>query len=102
MPTYDYSSTFIQDIRGLTNQDYARFMAALRLFIQDLQAMEAGHRTTFRRGLRVKGVKGAPGVFEMTWAPDGRATFTWGDPIRKQSRHIQWRRCGGHEIFARP
>ena len=102
MPTYDYSSTFIQDIRRLTDQDYARFMVALRLFIQDLQAMEAGYRTTFRRGLRVKGVKGATGVFEMTWAPDGRATFAWGNPIRKGNRHVQWRRCGGHDVLARP
>ena len=46
-------------------------MVALRLFIQDLQAMEAGHQTAFRRGLRVKGVKGATGVFEMTWPPTG-------------------------------
>ena len=102
MPTYDYSSTFIQDISRLTDQDYARFMIALRLFIQDLQAMEAGYRTAFRRGLRVKGVKGATGVFEMTWAPDGRATFAWGDPIRKGSRHVQWRRCGKHDVLTRP
>lgn len=53
--------------------------------------------------LRVKGVQGAPGVWEMTWSftdPDGRATFEWvaidGEP------GIRWRRVGSHAIFARP
>jgi hypothetical protein len=32
----------------------------------------------FRPGLRVKGVAAHPGVFEMTWDNDGRATFTDG------------------------
>jgi hypothetical protein len=35
----------------------------------------------FRPGLRVKGVRGAAGIFEMTWADDGRATFEYGDAI---------------------
>jgi hypothetical protein len=32
-------------------------------------------------GLRVKGVQGAEGVFEMTWADDGRATFEHGSAV---------------------
>jgi hypothetical protein len=35
----------------------------------------------FREGMRVKGVHGAAGVFELTWEPDGRATFQCGDPV---------------------
>lgn len=53
--------------------------------------------------LRVKAVRGAPAVWEMTWSfsgPDGRATFDLievdGEPA------IRWRRVGGHEIFERP
>jgi hypothetical protein len=55
------------------------------------------------RSLRVKGVEGAPGIWEMTWSfagPDGRATFEWieieGEPA------IRWRRIGGHAIFGTP
>ncbi len=53
--------------------------------------------------LRIKGVKGARGVWEMTWSftdPDGRATFEWvqidGEPA------IRWRRVGSHSIFRDP
>ncbi len=64
--------------------------------------MEAGRRSSFRPGFRVKGVKGAPGVFEMTWAPDGRATFSWGEERIAGQRHVIWRRCGTHDILDRP
>ncbi|MQA74689.1 MAG: hypothetical protein GEU88_10180 [Solirubrobacterales bacterium] len=53
--------------------------------------------------LRVKGVRGAPGVWEMTWSfadPDGRATWEW---IKIDSETaIRWRRIGTHAIFAEP
>lgn len=53
--------------------------------------------------LRVKGVTGAPGVWEMTWSftdPDGRATWEW---IKIDGEAgIRWRRVGDHSIFANP
>ena len=36
----------------------------------------------FEPGLRVTRVQGYPGVWEMTWAADGRATFEYGQAIR--------------------
>jgi hypothetical protein len=56
----------------------------------------------FPAGLRVKGVQAAPGIFEMTWAPDGRATFEYGDAVIPGEAHIVWHRVGGHEIFGSP
>ena len=56
----------------------------------------------FRPGLRVKGVRGVPGVFEMTWAPDGRATFRYGAEQVPGQPHIVWRRVGTHGIFRQP
>ena len=53
----------------------------------------------FRSGLRVKAVKGSPGVFEMIWAPDGWATFRFGPPVRPGDVHVIWRRIGTHEVF---
>jgi hypothetical protein len=47
----------------------------------------------------VKGVQGAPGVFEMSWANGGRATFEYGREIRAGEPHIIWRRVGTHSIF---
>ena len=64
--------------------------------------MEAGRRSRLRSGLRVKGVKGTPGVYELRWAADGRATFSWGAEVVPGQRHIIWRRCGDHEILKQP
>ena len=53
--------------------------------------------------LRVKSVRGAPGVLEMTWSfasPNGRATFelvTIGGELR-----CRWRRVGDHDVFEQP
>jgi hypothetical protein len=65
--------------------------------VADLRAQAA-----FRPGLRVKAVRGARGVYEMTWAPDGRATFSYGDERRPGEAPIIWRRVGGHDIFGQP
>jgi hypothetical protein len=50
----------------------------------------------------VRGIEGAPGIFEMTWAPDGRATFEYGKETTPGEPHIIWRRVGGHDIFGTP
>ena len=50
-------------------------------------------------GLRVKRVRGVTGPYEMTRAPDGRATFSWGHPLRTGTRHVVWHRCGDHSIL---
>ncbi|WP_035697160.1 hypothetical protein [Glycomyces tenuis] len=55
-----------------------------------------------RPGLRVKGIKGAPGIFELTWAPDGRATWSYGGERFEGEPHIIWRRIGTHDIFKNP
>ncbi len=72
-------------------------MDAVADMIKDLRA-----KRSLRAGLRVRGVEGHPGVFEMTWAPDGRATFEYGPEKKPGEKHIIWRRIGGHEIFDNP
>jgi hypothetical protein len=56
----------------------------------------------FRAGLRVKAVHGAQGVFEMTWAPDGRTTFEYGEEQIRGKPHVIWRRVGSHDVFRSP
>ena len=102
MPTYYQFARFRRERRRLTESELAQLDTAKRRFVKDIRDMEAGRRSRFRPSLRVKGVKGAPGVFEMTWAPDGRATFSWGDEIVPGQRHVIWRRCGDHEILKDP
>jgi hypothetical protein len=97
MPTWDITPRFEDDHAGLSADDKERFRRAVQRFIEDLR-----RGRSFRPGLRVKGVQGAPGIFEMTWAPDGRATFEYGDPIRPGEAHVVWRRVGSHAILANP
>jgi hypothetical protein len=81
----------------LTSTQQAAFLAAVSQFVQDLRGQKG-----FRKGLRVKRVKGGTGIFEMTWADDSRATFEDGVPVRKGEVHIVWRRIGTHTIFTEP
>jgi hypothetical protein len=61
-----------------------------------------GPESSSRPRLRVKRMQGHPGVWEMSWAPDGRATFEYGDEIHQGQAHIVRRRVGTHSIFRRP
>lgn len=97
MPTYAWLARFGADFDSLSPREQTAFLAAIEAFVADLNA---GGR--FRASLRVKGVKGAPGVFEMTWAADGRATFEYGRAIAEREPHIIWRRVGTHAVFDKP
>jgi hypothetical protein len=59
------------------------------------------HLGRLRLGSRVKRVVGTDRVFEMSWAPDGRATLGYGDATGSDV-HIIWRRIGSHRVFRRP
>jgi hypothetical protein len=98
MPTREILASFWRDWDRLTPQQQRAFRDALVLFIADVAA--GGQR--FHPSLRVKRVQGSRGVWEMSWAPDGRATFEYGDELRSGEAHIVWRRIGTHSIFRRP
>lgn len=97
MPTFAWLARFGADFDRLTPAQQAAFLASVVLFVEDLRG--SGR---FRKGLRVKAVKGATGVFEMTWADDGRATFQYGDAVVAGEPHVIWRRVGTHDIFKEP
>ena len=97
MPTYAWLARFRADFERLNPSQQAAFLAAVEQFVEDLQ-----RGSGFRKGLRVKGIQGAAGMFEMTWAPDGRATFEYGDELIEGEPHVVWRRVGTHAIFKAP
>lgn len=97
MPTHEEWAQFLREFAGLTPQEQTRFLTAVRKMVTDLRAGKG-----FRPGLRVKRVQGHADVYEMTWAPDGRATFNYGADRRVGERHIVWRRIGGHDILTNP
>jgi hypothetical protein len=97
VPTYGQAPRFQRDFKRLQGGEQARFRLAVGKFIEDLQ--KGG---PFRASLRVRGVEGTDGVFEMTWAGDGRATFEYGQERRPGEPHVIWRRVGTHSIFTQP
>ncbi|MEO7119366.1 MAG: hypothetical protein ABIZ34_10385 [Candidatus Limnocylindrales bacterium] len=95
MPTFERTARFDRDWAGLDPDDQARFRVVVRRFVADLGSGR------FRPGLRVTGVQGAPGIFEMTWASDGRATFQFGPKVGSVP-HVTWRRIGTHSVLGEP
>jgi hypothetical protein len=96
-PTYQSEPTFGRDLARLRPDQRKRFLAAVAEMVDD---MKAGR--PFRAGLRVKRVHGTREVWEMTWAPDGRATWQYGPEVIKGEAHIIWRRIGTHGVFREP
>ena len=96
MPTYQARPRFLRDFKSLSVEQAAAWDKALDAFIACLR------RRSFEPALRVKRVQGYPGVWEMTWAADGRATFEYGEELHPGEPHIIWRRIGTHGIFRQP
>lgn len=97
MPTYARLPRFDQDWATLTPAERARFRSAVAKFVADLSAGRP-----FRKGLRVRRIEGVAEIWEMTFAPDGRATWQYGEAIRSGHAHVIWRRIGTHDIFRAP
>lgn len=96
MPTFETLPRFERNWRNLTSHQRTLFRKViLEAFVPDLMAPDR----PFRAGLRVKGVAAHPGVFEMTWDNDGRATFSYGDERIPGQPHVIWRRIGILAIF---
>lgn len=93
MPTYEVLPRFTADLDRLTPEQRRRFRRTVAAFVEDLRT------GSFRAGLRIKGVQRAPGVFELSWDGDGRATWYYGREIVRGEPHIIWHRIGGHGIF---
>jgi hypothetical protein len=96
VPTHAERQRFLREYKRLTREQRTAFGAAVTLFVSGLAARE------FDASLRIKRVKGQPGVWELSWAPDGRATFEYGVERRPGDPHIIWRRIGTHDVFRRP
>jgi hypothetical protein len=62
------------------------FLDALPSFIAALRQRPPN----FSPGLRVKRVQGHPGIWELRFAPDGRATFAYGEEQipRRATHHL--------------
>ena len=97
VPTFEWQALFDREWRSLTAGQQRAFGDAVAAFVEDLR-----EGTGLRKGLRVKKMQGREDVWEMTCAPDGRATFYFGNPVAEGEAHIVRRRIGTHKTFTRP
>jgi mRNA-degrading endonuclease YafQ of YafQ-DinJ toxin-antitoxin module len=97
LPTYSWLKRFSRDFKQLSAEQQAIFLAAVTQLVADIELGQG-----FRKGLRIKGVQGTSGIFEMSWDNDGRATFSIGEEVVTGEMHIEWRRIGSHDIFREP
>ena len=102
---FEIAASAAADYQRLTDEERGFFKDAVIAFNAAADRFVAsGDAKVWPARLRVKSVRRAPGIFEMTWSfsgPDGRATWEWartsdGDPV------VRWRRIGGHAIFSNP
>lgn len=101
---YERTPAFDRDLARLGPVQEQLFRRVVReQFAPAAERVASNPAARWPASLRVKLMRGAPGIWEMTWSfsgPDGRATFEWveidGEPA------IRWRRVGDHGVFARP
>ena len=101
---FETTPAFDGDYRRLKPEHQTAFRRVLReKFIPACDRLATNPAAPWPTSLRVKAVRGAPGVMEMTWSfasPDGRATFervTVDDETR-----CRWRRIGDPDVFTQP
>ena len=101
---YVTTPAFDRDIKRLTKTERKLFLESVfDKFIPTADLHAKDPSSTWPKGLRVKGVQAAPGIWEMTWnmrQPDGRATWEWTEIDNEPA--IRWRRVGNHSIFKLP
>ena len=97
-PTYEASARVLRDLRKLPREQRRAFLAARDEFVAALQHSPP----RFPAGLRIKRVQGTDDLWELTFAPDGRATFRYGPQVRPGEPHIVWLRVGTHAVLDQP
>jgi hypothetical protein len=97
-PTFEAEARFERDLRRLTRAQRAAFDRARRRLVAALGSSPP----RFDPASRVKRVQGQAGVWELSWAPDGRATFSYGPEVLPGQAHIVWRRIGDHSVLVDP
>jgi hypothetical protein len=98
VPTFERLARFDREFRRLPRELQRAFLEMLPAFITALKQ----DPPMFPPSLRVHRIQGAPGVWEITFAADGRATFEYGEEVLAGEPHVIWRRVGTHDVLNEP
>ena len=105
---YVRTDSFKADYRRLSAAEQDLFRQAARSFNRGCDEFaRTRDPSVWPASLRVKAVRGAAGVWEMTWSlagPDGRATWesTELDGDDGAQPAVRWRRIGDNQILRTP
>jgi len=98
VPTFERLARFDREFRRMPRELQRAFLAMLPVFITALREAPPA----FPAALRIHRVQGSTGIWEITFAADGRATGEYGEEIIAGEPHVIWRRIGHHEVLAEP
>lgn len=101
---FETTPPFDSDYRRLKREHADAFKQVVKeKFAAACEAYAQNPNSAWPAALRVKSVRAAPGILEMTWSfasPDGRATF---ELITVEGELLcRWRRVGDHGVFKSP
>lgn len=100
---YQRLDSFLADYKRLSAQEQALFLAAVRQ-MNEAYARRGDQPLLLRpASLRIRAVRGAPGIWELTWpsaGPAGWATFDY--VTSAGERALRWRRGSGRRIVQQP
>ncbi|MBA3826288.1 MAG: hypothetical protein H0X24_20605 [Ktedonobacterales bacterium] len=96
MPKYDTLPGFMREFNKLSHEQQQLFLEAVRAIIVSLRLTQK--------------LPGSPlikkmtdyEIYEVRWAPNGRATFHLEPDPSGNEMIVVWRHIGGHEIYKHP
>lgn len=101
---FETTPAFDADYHRLKVEHAAEFKKVVRdKFVPACDVYAENPAAPWPASLRVKAVRSAGGVLEITWSfasPDGRATFEFVTVDGEQ--RVRWRRVGDHDVFQNP
>ena len=97
-PTFDRLAQFKRDYARLTSAQRELFCAAVKKFVAPLSTTPPGDVGE----PLVRELKEHPGFFEMRFARDARAIYTFGTAVRPGQPHVVWCRIGNNDALDRP
>jgi hypothetical protein len=97
-PTFDRLAQFKRDYAKLTPPERQLFRAAVKKFVAPFSTTPPGD---FGEPL-VRELTEHPGYYELRFAADIRAIYTFGQAIRRGQPHVVWCRIGSNDELDQP